>query len=445
MFSLVEVLRFGLLSVLIFQVLVIIMQVIINKRKEAVYYLLYIVGVFLYNYRFLVDGSSIDNHYHIQLYFDRPVVALIFWSYFKFARLFLEMPSRSPEFNQIGIYFERYLLLCTLIFCGLIFFNTNTRILDIIFNFFCIFSAAFSLYYIVYFIKPGRSALNSFIVIGAALILTGSTVTFLLYEYQKINPVLNTANLTIPHLIATIFELVVFNSGIALKSYILEKEKRDADLALISQMQQNEAVVKDLNNVKSSISADLHDDIGATFNSIDIYATVTEKALHTGDVLMALEYQKKIRSLASESLSDIRDTIWLLRQNRNICMSFLVEKWIDRAKPLLEAKGIDLIYKNDHTSDKQITLNERRHLYFSMKEILNNILKHSGTKIVEVSNYHMKSRDWIVIKDFGTGFDKNTRINGEGLKNIEMRIKLIGGVLDITSSQEKGTTISIGI
>jgi signal transduction histidine kinase len=160
---------------------------------------------------------------------------------------------------------------------------------------------------------------------------------------------------------------------------------------------------------------------------------------------MAVEYQKKIRSLASESLSDIRDTIWLLRQNGNICMNFLVEKWIDRAKPLLEAKGIDLIYKNDHTSDKQITLNERRHLYFSMKEILNNILKHSGTKIVEVSNYHMKSRDWIVIKDFGTGFDKNTRINGEGLKNIEMRIKLIGGVIDITSSQEKGTTISIGI
>ena len=237
----------------------------------------------------------------------------------------------------------------------------------------------------------------------------------------------------------------MFSTGITLKSYIVEREKGETDRTLLLKMQENETISKELSNVKSSISADLHDDMGATFNSIDIYAAVSEKAIHTGDLMMALEYQKKIRSLAAESISDMRDTIWLLRQNEKTKLSHLVERWLDKAKPLLDAKGISLVTSTEQLSERFISLNTKRHLYYSLKEILNNVLKHSGTSTLEVKCFHKNDLDWIEIKDSGTGFEMRNADIGEGIKNIRERMKQTDGVFQITSIPAKGTTILIGI
>lgn len=445
MLNFIDILRIGLLSVLIFQVFVIAFQLLINQRREALYYLLYIVFVFLYNVRLILSTNQSGFSDDWLLYMDKPVVAMIFWSYFRFARYFLEVPKLDATFNRIARIFEFSLLICCLILCVMIYFFGESKALDIAFFLFSIYATISSVLHLAHFVRIRKTSLNGFIVTGAFLILLGSTTTFILYEWHKIEPIFYFDNLTIPHLIATFLELVVFSSGITLKSYIIEKEKRETDRILLHQMRENESISQELSNVKSSISADLHDDIGATFNSIDIYSTVTEKALLSGDLPLAVEYQKKIRSLAADSISDMRDTIWLLKQNEKTNLTHLVERWLDKAKPLLDAKGIVLKSSTEQLSDRFLSLNTKRHLYYSLKEILNNVVKHSGSSTLEIKCFHKDEKDWIEITDYGTGFEIEQTVIGEGLKNIRERMKLTDGMMKITSRLGEGTKILIGI
>jgi signal transduction histidine kinase len=439
------ILRLALLSVLIFQVLVIAFQISINKRKEAFYYLLYIVFVFLYNFRFLIPGAMTDHSNELILYMDKPLVPLIFWAYFRFARYFLDIPNLDHAFNKIAIVFEYSLISCVFLLVVLIHFFNEGTVLDVVFNFISISAGIVAILHLIYFVRIRKTTLNNFVLTGAFLILAGSTGSFILFEWQKLNPIFNTANLTLPHLFATFLELVIFNTGISLKSYILEKEKGETDRILIQKMQENEVISKELNSVKSSISADLHDDIGATFNSIDIYSSVSEKSLQSGDISKALECQREIRILTRDGISDMRDAIWLLRQNDKTNLGHLVQRWIDIAKPLMEAKGIDLRWNAALWPDHFIALNARRHLYFALKEVLNNVLKHSGSKVVDVTCFEKEGVSWIEIKDFGIGFDMNRSHLGDGLKNIQMRMQQIGGYFQIESIPGEGTITRIGI
>jgi signal transduction histidine kinase len=438
-------LRLALLSVLIFQVLVIALQISINKRKEAFYYLLYIVFVFLYNFRFLILEAPISRSTELILYMDKPLVPLIFWSYFRFARYFLDIPNLDQSFNKMGVAFEYSLFFCAVLLAALIYFFDESSILNSVFNLIAIAAGIIAVLHLVYFVRIRKTTLNNFVLTGAFLILAGSSGSFVLFEWQKLNPIFNSANLTLPHLFATFLELVVFNTGISLKSYILEKEKRETDRILIQKMQENEVISQELNSVKSSISADLHDDIGATFNSIDIYSSVSEKALQSGDIDKALEYLREIKTLTREGIADMRDAIWLLRQSDRVNLGHLVQRWIDSAKPLLQAKGIDLRLDTAQWSDHFIPLNARRHLYFSLKEVLNNVLKHSGSKVVEVTCFVRADVNWIEIKDFGIGFDLDRSEAGDGLKNIGMRMQQIGGYFEIQSIPGQGTITRIGI
>ncbi|KKX50446.1 hypothetical protein L950_0210075 [Sphingobacterium sp. IITKGP-BTPF85] len=49
----------------------------------------------------------------------------------------------------------------------------------------------------------------------------------------------------------------------------------------------------------------------------------------------------------------------------------------------------------------------------------------------------------LTIEDDGVGFDKNQITKGLGLKNIENRVQLINGTVDITSAKGEGTTINV--
>ena len=158
----------------------------INQRREALYYLLYIVFVFVYNARLMLSESNIVIFNDVLLYFDKPVVALVFWSYFRFARYFLEIPKLDASFNRIARLFEFSLFISAIILSAFIYFFGQSKALDIAFNLFSLYAAVSSVLHLVYFVRIRKTSLNSFIVSGAFLILLGSTSTYILYHYCPI-------------------------------------------------------------------------------------------------------------------------------------------------------------------------------------------------------------------------------------------------------------------
>jgi signal transduction histidine kinase len=92
----------------------------------------------------------------------------------------------------------------------------------------------------------------------------------------------------------------------------------------------------------------------------------------------------------------------------------------------------------DQIPEKQLSGDKRRNIFLCVKETLNNMLKHSrATEIlIDIAAEGVLQ---IKIHDNGVGIDlQNIRQFGNGLQNIDRRMKSIGGGFEI--EKNNGTT-----
>ncbi|MDN5480242.1 MAG: ATP-binding protein, partial [Chryseobacterium sp.] len=82
-------------------------------------------------------------------------------------------------------------------------------------------------------------------------------------------------------------------------------------------------------------------------------------------------------------------------------------------------------------------------LFRIIQESINNILKHSRAKNVTIRVDDDQDTLRINISDNGKGFNTNQIQDGSGLKNMEVRAKLIHAEFSIQSELDKGTQTSI--
>jgi two-component system NarL family sensor kinase len=84
-------------------------------------------------------------------------------------------------------------------------------------------------------------------------------------------------------------------------------------------------------------------------------------------------------------------------------------------------------------------------LYRMVQEIINNAVKHSDAKHIDIVLRSSENLLALVCTDDGKGFDQEEKIRsgGAGLINLQNRAKLINARLFIESSPEAGTTVSI--
>ena len=89
-------------------------------------------------------------------------------------------------------------------------------------------------------------------------------------------------------------------------------------------------------------------------------------------------------------------------------------------------------------------------LLHSVRELLFNIVKHSGTLKATVT-LEQVNRDWVHIRvrDEGKGFDSKAILSeknrGRGLRSLQQDLKLFGGHLEVESGENGGTRIIISI
>lgn len=90
-------------------------------------------------------------------------------------------------------------------------------------------------------------------------------------------------------------------------------------------------------------------------------------------------------------------------------------------------------------------------LYTSMRELMMNVIKHSGSKEAKISLNIAKENLYIEIADNGKGFDPDTVLaapgvdKGFGLFSVRERLSYIDGELTIDSVPGKGTTVTLRI
>ena len=84
-------------------------------------------------------------------------------------------------------------------------------------------------------------------------------------------------------------------------------------------------------------------------------------------------------------------------------------------------------------------------LFRIFQEALNNALKHSGAKHFKISLQYHSDLFNLTLEDDGSGFSAEALNNksGSGLKNMENRAALIGGIAVIDSAPGKGCCVKV--
>ena len=180
--------------------------------------------------------------------------------------------------------------------------------------------------------------------------------------------------------------------------------------------------------------------------------------LHDGIINSIFTTRFSLMQLESEAVDKKQELVQELekaereirRVSHNLKQNLLTE---DKALPeilanLIKSQQNEFGTKFDLSVDKFIdwslvSSDSKIHVYRIIQEALQNSNKYSKAKRCCV--FLMKTGDKITIRiwDNGIGFNAEKAKQGIGLKNIKERTKVLKGVLKITSSSEKGTTIEI--
>ncbi|MBP6432741.1 MAG: hypothetical protein KA319_13330 [Ferruginibacter sp.] len=194
-----------------------------------------------------------------------------------------------------------------------------------------------------------------------------------------------------------------------------------------------------LDEQRQKITADLHDDIGASLSSIQLNSAVANKLidkdiLETKDILVKIETQSKN---VSEKIGDF---IWSMKPGKDefISLSGRIKNF---ANDILGASNINYKITTSKEVDNLLTdFTVRKNILFIAKEAINNAVKYSQASNIIIQL--VKKDDTTIllsVKDDGIGFVSSTN-SGNGIANMKRRADELNGVFTILSNN-KGTDV----
>lgn len=202
--------------------------------------------------------------------------------------------------------------------------------------------------------------------------------------------------------------------------------------------------------IRNKIAQDLHDNVGSTLSSISVYSQVAKIHNTQGNRDALQDVLLRIAATSSEMISEMNDIVWTINP-RNDGMENILQRMESFAKPLLHTQGIQFRFKYDPAvMHVNLEMEKRKNFYLIFKEAVNNTLKYSGCKKMEVSVQYDHNQIELKVQDDGVGFDTRTietrnsqSLSGNGLTNMARRAKEMGGSLAIKSEPGMGTTVNL--
>lgn len=238
-------------------------------------------------------------------------------------------------------------------------------------------------------------------------------------------------NVTIPFY-QTIWFWVLIVAGVL--SFLFWLYNRQQQLKLKQEFDKQLA----LQNQRKKLTADLHDDIGATLSSLQLNSTIANKFLETNstkssDILNTIETQAK------ELSEKVGDIIWSM--NNEDAFGTFSDRIKTYANQILDYTTIDYKINIDNQVDAYISDSiMKKNLILICKETINNAVKYSKANLLIIECNMKADNIHVNIKDNGIGFEtKNNK--GNGLKNMQQRVAELNGKINIISKLNEGTHI----
>jgi len=187
------------------------------------------------------------------------------------------------------------------------------------------------------------------------------------------------------------------------------------------------------------IAMDLHDDIGGNLTAMNLMTSILKDIDIDAKGKMIIS---KIREASERMIQDMDEIIWALNISNDKLPQLMsyVRQYIASS---LAVAGIDFeIEEPDNYPDLHVSGRYRRNIFMIMKQLLNNAIKHSGTKKISLKIV-LDKRIRIWFSDNGEGLQQDmstlTTGGGNGINNLLKRAAEMGATVQFIN--EKGLTI----
>lgn len=188
------------------------------------------------------------------------------------------------------------------------------------------------------------------------------------------------------------------------------------------------------------ISKDLHDEFGALLSTTKMYLSTLNKDNLDSDTL-----EKTITAVSEglNTLHKITNDIYPSALNKNN-LNNAIKDMIYENFSRVEIKTTTNI--NDIEIDSLFDQKSKAQIYWILKEIIINTIKHSTSDKLDINFAHNKNHLFIRTKDEGVGIsvdlDSSKR---NGITNITNRVEILNGIIEIISPKGKGLEYLIKI
>lgn len=199
-----------------------------------------------------------------------------------------------------------------------------------------------------------------------------------------------------------------------------------------------------LHTIRNEISKDLHDDLGATLGSISILSEVAKNNMKSGLQDQTFSLLTKIGNHSQEMVEKMSDIVWAINP-KNESLEKIIQRLTNFGQLTCSSRAIELHIKTDEDSFNRVFHMEAiKNIYLIVKEAMNNAIKHSACQHLTVAFKSISTALEISIIDDGTGFDPLLVKNGNGLFNMESRVKELKGSISI-HSENNNTIVALRI
>jgi signal transduction histidine kinase len=440
----IRITGFVLSGVLLMMILFMAANFMLSGKKEFLYNCMYSVCMFglIFLYPLLLRTPGSFYTFFIG-YFDFFLLVTGTIFYIAFTRKFLDTKKQYPLLEKIFRIEELSLFFVLLAFSYLHFFTDLFWLENMLENCMKVVVLGLGVVYIVIAIKQHNRLMNYLAAGNAVLIFFGCiSLSMIWYTGKKYN-ILTSAYFY--YSVGIVLEIIFFILGLTYKNrkeliattqegeaMKLEAEKKEFEAKL--------AVIKAQQEERNRISADMHDDLGSGMTAIRLYSELAKKKI---DVTKVPELDK-ISSFANELLNKMNAIIWTMSSS-NDSMGNLIAYIRSYTLEYFENTGIDCRFTTpEHIPPVEVTGEKRRNIFLTVKETLNNILKHSGASKVHIEFRLQEEEDGLtlLIQDNGKGIDlENVRAFGNGLKNMRKRMQSSDCSFDIENNG--GTLVTL--
>jgi signal transduction histidine kinase len=234
-----------------------------------------------------------------------------------------------------------------------------------------------------------------------------------------------------------ILENICFACAFIYKYFSTDQQKNEAEIK--HELQLSVVQLEVQQQTMQHIGREIHDNVGQKLTLASLY---TQQLAYENKAPLVQNTIENISAIINQSLNELRQLSKSLTSN-TIQVNTLQELLMVECERFNELKKCKISFTSN-SKIPDLDYQTKSVLLRISQEFIQNSIKHSQCKNINISLNYINNCLHIAIQDDGKGFDVNKNKNGgTGLTHIKKRAELIGATYVFESSQKVGTKLTL--